>query len=72
MKIQFCEVNFQFGTDETRSKLENEYKELDIDVSPCLGVCGECYEGPFAIVDDEMIQAETSEELYEKIKGMIN
>lgn len=70
-EIKFCENNFNFGTDEIMRKLQENYKDANVSAESCLGYCGDCSVGPFALVDDEMIQADTAEELYGKIKAMI-
>ncbi len=68
-EIKFCENNYSQGTEEVTEKLAND--GIEFDVEPCLGYCGDCAVGPFALVDDELIQAETPEELYDKIKESI-
>ena len=65
-KIQFCENNFPHGTEEIVHKLRGE--DFDVEVESCLGYCGDCAVGPFALVNDELVQADTAEELYENIK----
>ncbi len=65
-EVKFCENNFGHGTDEIAEKLKNE--GINVEIEPCLGYCGDCAVGPFALVDDEFIQAESPEELYGKIK----
>ncbi|MFZ5965874.1 MAG: DUF1450 domain-containing protein [Bacillota bacterium] len=65
-EIKFCENNFSYGTDEVVSKLQND--GLHVEVESCLGYCGDCAVGPFALVNDELVQADTAEELYERIK----
>lgn len=66
-EVKFCENNYQFGTEEVKNKLE-AIEGFAVEESGCCGMCGECYEGPYALVNDEMVQAETAEELLEKIK----
>lgn len=66
-EIKFCENNFSHGTDEIAERIENEFDDVAVLIEPCLGHCGECAVGPFALVNDEFIQADSSEELYEKI-----
>jgi uncharacterized protein YuzB (UPF0349 family) len=68
-KIQFCENNFSHGTEELVNRLKDE--NIDVEVESCLGYCGDCAVGPFALVDDELIQADTADELYEMIKEEI-
>ena len=70
-KIQFCENNFQYGTEEVKARLMEEFEETDIEVFPCLAMCEECAEGPYAIVNDEVIQAENAEELFQKLRNII-
>lgn len=65
-KVQFCENNFSHGTEDLIDKLRN--KNIDVEVQPCLGYCGECAVSPIALVDDELIVADSPEELYESIK----
>lgn len=71
-EIRFCENNFTFGTEDTMKKLIENYSDLDVASEPCLGYCGECAVGPYALVDGELIQADNSDDLYEKIKSMMS
>ena len=41
---------------------------VEVEVESCLGYCGDCAVGPMALVDDELVQADSAEELYEEIK----
>jgi uncharacterized protein YuzB (UPF0349 family) len=70
-EIKFCENNFTYGTDETVKKLQENFKESTVIVESCLGFCGDCAVGPYALVNDELIQADTAEDLLEKIKKII-
>ena len=66
-QIKFCENNFTHGTEDVVDKLKLEHPEAKVKVESCLGFCGDCAEGPFAILNDELIQADSAEELYEAI-----
>lgn len=68
-EIKFCESNFNEGVEEVMKKLEDE--GISFEVEPCLGYCGECAMGPIATIDDELVEAETTDELYDKIKNLI-
>lgn len=68
-KIRFCENNFGEGVEEVMKKLDEE--EIEYEVEPCLGHCGDCAMGPIATLDDELITAETPDDLYDEIKNMI-
>lgn len=70
-EIKFCENNFTFGTEETMKKLKEKYSNADVSIEPCLGYCSDCAVGPYALVNDEMIQSDTADELFEKIENII-
>lgn len=67
-EIKFCDNNYAQGIEDIVNKLKSEMNEGEVQVEPCLGYCGDCAVGPFALVDDELVQADTPEELYDKIK----
>jgi uncharacterized protein YuzB (UPF0349 family) len=68
-KIKFCENNFALGTDDVVERLKED--KVAVEVEPCLGYCGECAEKPFALVDDDYIEADSQEELYDKITEIL-
>jgi len=70
-EIKFCENNFTQGTEETAKKLEENYPDIEVSVESCLGYCGDCANGPFALVNDELIQTESADELYKEIEKLI-
>ncbi len=67
LEIKFCENNFSQGTEDVVNQLREEVDDVTIEVESCLGYCGDCAVGPFALVNDELVQADTPEELYEMI-----
>lgn len=71
-EIKFCENNFSFGTEETMKKLKESVSGANISVESCLGYCGDCAIGPYALVNDELVKADTADELFEKVKKAIN
>ncbi|QQE75297.1 DUF1450 domain-containing protein [Brevibacillus composti] len=70
--VEFCASNVSSYTKSVMESLEND-PELDVDVLEygCLGYCGECYMLPFALVNGDLVQAETAEELLDKIKAKL-
>ncbi|CAM5782931.1 MULTISPECIES: DUF1450 domain-containing protein [Brevibacillus] len=70
--VEFCASNVSSYTKPVMEALEND-PELDVDVLEygCLGYCGECYMQPFALVNGDLVQAETADELLEKIKAKL-
>lgn len=67
--IKFCENNFAQGADDVVNRLQEEH--IDAEVEPCLGYCGECADKPFALVNDKYVEAESPEELYDKIMELL-
>ena len=70
--IQFCENNFVHGTEEVANKLRQNYPNETVEVESCLGYCGDCAIGPYALVDGELIQADFADDLYELIVELIS
>jgi uncharacterized protein YuzB (UPF0349 family) len=70
-EIKFCENNFIHGTDEMVKKLKANFEENKVTIESCLGYCGDCAEGPYALVNDEFVQADSADELYDKITKLI-
>jgi uncharacterized protein YuzB (UPF0349 family) len=68
IEVKFCENNFIHGTEELIERLEGDIDGLKVEVESCLGYCGECAAGPFALVDDELVTADSVDELYDLIK----
>lgn len=72
MEIKFCENNFTYGTEGLSEKLKAELDDVEVIIESCLGYCSDCANGPYALVDDEVIQADTVEELYEMIEEKLH
>lgn len=70
-EIKFCENNYTHGIEDIVEKLKDELSDIDIEVESCLGYCGDCAVGPFALVNDELVQADTADELYNNIKDIL-
>ncbi|PRX25098.1 uncharacterized protein YuzB (UPF0349 family) [Orenia metallireducens] len=66
--VSFCENNFVHGVEELVDRIEEELDGASVEIEACLGFCGDCAMGPFALVDEEFLQAETVDDLYEMIK----
>ncbi len=64
--IEFCNSNMSLGTDNIMKKLE-ENPDYDVIEYGCLGNCGQCYTSPYAMVNGEIITADTPDELYDRI-----
>lgn len=69
--IEFCTNNMHHGTDEIMKKNLENNPEYDVIEYGCLGNCGECYTNPYALVNGEIVSAETADELYENILAKI-
>ncbi|WP_238653567.1 YuzB family protein [Paenibacillus piscarius] len=68
--IEFCASNIGHGTEPLKLKLEQN-PEYDVVEYGCLNNCGQCYLQPFAMVDGEIIEADSPEELEKAIEAFI-
>lgn len=68
--IEFCASNMHHGTGQVMKKLEGN-PDYDVVEYGCLGNCGECYMFPYALVNGEIVAAETAEELLDRILAKI-
>jgi uncharacterized protein YuzB (UPF0349 family) len=68
--IEFCASNIGHGTEQLKIKLEQN-PEYDVVEYGCLNNCGQCYLQPFAMVDGEIIEAESADGLEEAIEAAI-
>jgi len=68
--IEFCASNLGHGTDKLMHKLEQN-PEYDVVEYGCLNNCGQCYLMPFAMLDGEIIEADSPEELEAAIDAKI-
>lgn len=65
--IEFCASNMHHGTDKIMNQLELD-DSVEVIEYGCLGNCGECYLKPYALVDGEIVAADSTAELNEKIQ----
>lgn len=68
--IEFCTNNMHHGTDAVFRRLE-ENPEYDVIEYGCLGNCGQCVAEPYALVNGEIVDARSPDELYDKIIAKI-
>ena len=71
VNIKVCENNYGYGTDEVLEKVQGEFKDMAIETSACWGYCDDCAVGPYVFINDEIVQADTPEALYEEIEQII-
>lgn len=71
IEIKFCENNFSHGTEEVVNKLKKEAKNVSVEVEPCLGYCSDCAVQPYALVDGELVLADSADELFDKISDKL-
>ncbi|ENQ3108138.1 Uncharacterized protein YuzB, UPF0349 family [Bacillus sp. 491mf] len=64
--IEFCVGNLASGAQKAREQLEKD-PNLDVIEYGCLGYCGVCFEGPYALVNGEVVKGETPDELVKNI-----
>jgi uncharacterized protein YuzB (UPF0349 family) len=68
--IEFCVNNLTPDVEKIKEELEKD-PELDVVEYGCLGHCMTCAEGPYALVNGEVVTGETAEELLENIRRAI-
>lgn len=68
--IEFCTNNMHHGTEKVMKELERS-PDYDVVEYGCLGNCGECYMFPYALVNGEIVAAETADQLMERIMDKI-
>ncbi|AWB45874.1 UDP-N-acetylmuramoylalanine--D-glutamate ligase [Paenibacillus sp. CAA11] len=68
--IEFCTNNMHFGTDEVMEKLE-ENPDYDVLEYGCLNNCGQCFMMPYALVNGEIVEADSADQLYDRILAKI-
>lgn len=68
--IEFCASNLGNGTEKLMKKLEQN-PDYDVMEYGCLSNCGQCYMQPFAMLNGDIIEAESPEELEEAIVAKI-
>lgn len=68
--VEFCINNL---TDDVLTLMKELEKDMDLDVLDygCLGNCGICAESPYALVNGEVITAQTATDLKVKIYEVI-
>ncbi|HWO98381.1 MAG TPA: YuzB family protein [Bacillus sp. (in: firmicutes)] len=64
--VEFCISNLANGSQKALEQLEKD-PNLDIIEYGCLGYCGKCAHMLFALVNGEVVKAETPEQLVEHI-----
>lgn len=52
-------------------RLESAFPRLRCRVDDCLKKCGPCKQGPFVLLDGELIAAPDSEELYRQVTARL-
>jgi uncharacterized protein YuzB (UPF0349 family) len=64
--VEFCISNLASGSQKALEQLEKD-PNLDVIEYGCLGYCGKCAHTLFALVNGEVVEAETPEQLVEHI-----
>lgn len=64
--IEFCVSNLASGAQKALEQLERD-PNLDVMEYGCLSYCGKCASGFFALVNGEVVEADSPEALVEEI-----
>ncbi|GEK34698.1 YuzB family protein [Kurthia sibirica] len=68
--VEFCVSNLVNGSQDTFETLEND-PNIDVLEYGCLSYCTRCSDTLYALVNGEMVEADTPEELTKKIYQFI-
>lgn len=68
--VEFCISNMANGSQESFEKLEND-PNLDVLEYGCLSYCSQCAESIYALVNGEIVEADSPEELTQKVYEFI-
>lgn len=68
--VEFCVSNLANGSQETFEVLEKD-PNIDVLEYGCLSYCTRCSEALYALVNGELVEADTPEELTKKIYQFI-
>ena len=68
--VEFCVSNMANGSQESFEKLERD-PNLDVLEYGCLSYCTQCAESLYALVNGEIVEAGTPEELTQKVYEFI-
>ena len=69
--VEFCVSNLANGSQKTFEELERD-PNLDVLEYGCLSYCTKCAESFFAVVNDDLVEAESPDELKKKIYEYID
>ncbi len=70
--VKFCSHNLRFGLERTFKLINENHPDWFIDLNTCWGKCGQCASDPYALVDDDMIIADSPEELFVALEAYID
>ncbi|MFC7439691.1 DUF1450 domain-containing protein [Laceyella putida] len=66
--VEFCMANLISGSLSAYYRLKgHQHPNIKVRAESCLGYCGRCTQSFFAFVNNELVEAKTPEDLYEKI-----
>ncbi|MGI2329287.1 YuzB family protein [Planococcus sp. YIM B11945] len=68
--VEFCVSNIANGAQDSFEKLERD-PNLDVLEYGCLSYCTKCAESLYALVNGEIVEADTPEELTQKVYDFI-
>ena len=69
MKIRLCQYNQ--GSEQLFQRLQDQFPDLNIKLKKCASQCKKCKHQPFVLVDKQLINSTTVDELYAILLLMI-
>ncbi|KPC75932.1 hypothetical protein ADL26_05420 [Thermoactinomyces vulgaris] len=70
--IEFCSSNLSVAGSSLVKEFVAEQDQCQVKEYDCLGYCFDCAEQPYAVVDQQVIQASSPDELLQLVKDELN
>lgn len=72
-KLEVCVSNLELGSQEVWDRVKAQFPDIRLKRWGCLGYCHRCIHVPYVLLNDtEYIEAETPEELFQKVVDFIH
>lgn len=70
-EVKFCKHNLSADGEQVVLQLKEELEQTTIEIALRVENCGVCGGGPFALINEQVVQGETITGLVDKIKKMV-
>lgn len=71
LRIEFCATNLKEGSVPAFARLKQDYPQARLRAYGCLGMCSQCDQGPYCLVNGQYVSGRDAEELYRNVVALI-